>query len=394
MKRFVTFVFLFFTFLGQLFNQPIYELVDTTKSWNTMSMGFITWGVAVCGGTETNKFFNSEFFNGHMYRKVYEKSDSTQTDWNEVGLIREDTLSKRIYYSNGYDPEGLLYDFNITVGDTVHVENSYCQFSSYLICSSIDTVIVAGEPKRKFYFQAYYPNRDTVDETWIEGVGSLYGVLNSGLGASGICGGTNVLLCCRQNGTIIYHNTVYNSCYIETFYPQIIQDSFDTAYLDIPYMFQVEVDTGNAVSFNFTGDVIPDDFYFNPATGLLFGTPTQTGTLTCVIRVKNNQLNLFTDIIYGDLVVESPEYKKEQPEAAKMKVFPNPFHKFATIQLPENCEASILKVVNVDGKMILQKSLSDTFNRFDFTLLPTGIYYFKFYNRSGNQVSIIPTIKK
>ncbi len=394
MKQHLFFIVVLLTFSLPVYSQTPYQIVDTTKSWNTMNMGFIIWGVAVCGGTKTDKFLNTNTFNGQIYRKVYEISDSAQTSWDEVGLIREDTLSNRIYFTDGYEPEGLLYDFSIAVGDTVNIENLYRGFSSTLVCDNIDTVMVSGAPKRRFRFHAIYQNRDVVDETWIEGIGSLYGVLNSGLGGSGITGGTSVLLCCKQNGSIIYFNATYNSCYIETFYPQIIQDSYDTAYVNTPYTFQVELDTGNALNFNLIGDVIPDDLYFDPATGLLFGTPAQSGLFNCVITVKNNQLNLLTDIIYTDLVVVLPDGFKEKTDVNQIKIFPNPFSDKVTIELPKNINKGTIEVVNTAGKTCVRKILNKRISHINFSHLPQGVYYFKYSDYNGKPIKTIITLKQ
>jgi len=392
MKKSLTLMLLMFILLNANSQNP-YQIVDTTKSWNTISIGFYAWNIAHCGGTTTNKFLNSQNFNGNTYREVYEIEDSTQTNWSQVGLIREDTVNKRVYYSDGYSTEGLLYDFSISTGDTVVVENAYRDFISTLVCETIDTVFISGEPKKRFSFYAVYQSRDFVVETWIEGIGSLYGVLNSGLGGSGFCGGTNELLCCKKNNTIIYFNTTYNSCYIETFYPQIVQDEYDTAFVNTLYTFQVQIDTGNALSFSFIGDVIPENFAFDPSTGILYGNPTQTGSFACVIRVTNNNLNLFTGIINNVIVVVLPEVMNNMDKEMQTHVFPNPFTRETRIELSDNSEACILNIVNQSGKVVLHKMLSEKTTRLFLPMLTKGIYFFRFSNNNSKLIKVIPVVK-
>jgi hypothetical protein len=177
-------------------------------------------------------------------------SDSLQQEWIYEGTIREDTINKQVFYKYG-EIEGLIYDFSLEVGDTVQVDNQYFNYHVVsLVVDSIDMVDVNGIIRKRFFLfgiqnpmmDPYYP-----DEIWIEGIGSNFGIMYSGAGVFGWGGGTVKLLCASQNDNTIYMDTLFNECYIDTFYPQILQWSFDTAYVNTYYEFQLQVDTGNAV---------------------------------------------------------------------------------------------------------------------------------------------------
>jgi hypothetical protein len=52
-------------------------------------------------------------------------------------------------------------------------------------------------------------------ETWVEGVGSLWGFHNAGIAhQSGACGG-EALLCFTLDNQLIYHDPAYNECFFE-----------------------------------------------------------------------------------------------------------------------------------------------------------------------------------
>ncbi len=286
--------------------QSSYQIVDTSKTWNTIRIGYITWGVAVCGGTTTTRFRDISI-PGDQYLDVLECDDSLQLEWDYEGLIREDTLNKKIYYNRFGETEGLIYDFSLDVGDTVFVDNQYLNYNEVvrLVVDSIDVADIYGVMRNRFFLSGldlsvkdpYYP-----DEIWIEGIGSNYGIMQSGLGGIAMGGGTVKLLCASQNDNTIYVDTFFNECYIDTFYPQILQWSFDTAYVNTYYEFQVQVDTGNAVSFALIG-YIPEGFAFDSITGLLTGTPTQAGSFPCIILALDSVMNWYTDIFMKILLL-------------------------------------------------------------------------------------------
>ncbi|MBK9359399.1 MAG: hypothetical protein IPN08_18840 [Bacteroidales bacterium] len=47
--------------------------------------------------------------------------------------------------------------------------------------------------------------------------------MQSGLGGIAMGGGTVKLLCASQNNNTIYMDSLFNACYIDMFYPQILQ---------------------------------------------------------------------------------------------------------------------------------------------------------------------------
>ncbi|MBA7546059.1 hypothetical protein ES705_38442 [subsurface metagenome] len=83
-----------------------------------------------------------------------------------------------------------------------------------MVVDSINTILINGK-YRKQYFLHRQIELDVFNEIWIEGIGSLYGVLNSGL--AGAIGGKRELLCFYENDTLKYQNPNYEICFISTY---------------------------------------------------------------------------------------------------------------------------------------------------------------------------------
>lgn len=378
------------------FSQSQYQIADSTKKWNTVYYGFGSWGIANCGGTKTNKIAGEVIFNDTTFVNVYEAQDSLQQDWYQVGYLREGTINKKIYFSAGDTEEiGLIYDFDLTVGDSVVIDNYYVGFEDVLlICDSINPVIINGISRNQFYFST--PYRYGISDIWIEGIGSKFGVLNSGFGGAGYGGGGMNLLCCSKNDTLLYFDTIYNSCFIQECYPKISSEYYDTAYLNEPYEFQLQIsDTNNVESFTLIGDVIPDDFEFDETTGILTGLPTTTGSFPCVITINNDDFGFLTDILYSDITVVLPTTIGDTPKEPEINIYPNPFSNSFSISYGGNLkDFYYLEIFSYEGKMIDKKTISDKIYKVDCSNYKNGIYLLKITDLNQRNLKIEKIIKK
>jgi hypothetical protein len=385
-----------FLFLSTLtFGQGGYQIADTTKTWNTIHYGWASWMVWNCGGTTTTRL-TDQYSPGDHYLDVLECQDSLMQSWNHRGFIREDTLTKQVFFGWSAD-EGLIYDFSLETGDTVQVENLYLNHDvEPLVCDSIDQVNINGEMKKRFYLfntssserNSYYP-----DEIWIEGVGSNFGILQSGFGALGGAGGTVSMLCCNQNGNTIYMDSMFNKCYYDTFYPQIIQNTYDTAYLDTYYEFQVLVDTGDAASIELIGEVIPEGFSFDTSTGLLSGTPSQTGAFPCIIQAKNLELNALTDMIYEDIVVVLPTATGANPRQG-FKIYPNPFKFTLNVELQQAVASQYwLEIYSSEGRQLEKVSFQGNV-KIELSSLRSGLFLVRITDAHGQVICVERVLKQ
>lgn len=396
MKPLLTAAFLIISL--PVFCQGSYQVTDTSKVWNTLSYGVATEGFYVCGGTTSCKMGEEVNIGDDLYFEVLESEDSLQLDWNTTGYLREDTVNHVVYYARSVDEVGLIYDFNIDVGDTVNIFNYHILqgFDATLICFDIDTVTIFDHPRKRYSFYENYIDPENPDEVWIEGIGSLYGVLNSGIGGSGFVGGGFDLLCCSQNDSMIYMYSYWDSCYIDYFYPQIIQESYDTAYLNTYYEFQVQIDTGNAESFMFWGEMIPEGFEFDPYTGLLTGFPADTGSFLCIVFALNDDWGgWLSDFLISNIPVVMPANIREPANPSGITIYPNPCGKTLFIEdnsfNADNCH---VEVFSPEGILIDKKTILENAAQIDVSNYHPGLYLIKITGNNNDQVKLEKVIIK
>lgn len=91
-----------------------------------------------------------------------------------AGCFRNDSLNKLVYYIAPFTSnETVLYDFNLTVGDTIPPSLLNENGTIVNVVANIDTVFLGGVYRKRFIidscFQQLY---------YIEGIGSTYGLLS------------------------------------------------------------------------------------------------------------------------------------------------------------------------------------------------------------------------
>ena len=122
-------------------------------------------------------------------------------------LLREEDGKVWKRYSIAH-PETLLYDFTASVGDTLRIGD----FAEEMVLDSISMVQIGDVDRRKFWFGLEYDGSGNprAKETWVEGVGSDFGLLWSGY--YGVYDGWHCLLCFHQYGELVWQNPEYNTC--------------------------------------------------------------------------------------------------------------------------------------------------------------------------------------
>ena len=162
--------------------QSYSPFIDNGKHWNVMHEGY--------GEKRTIEYYISTqdtTINDTVYRKVLVNDQYNYYPSGIAGFIREDTAERRVYFRPYYAEwhpihDGLLYDFSIDVGDTVDVYGLYyCQtYSNAYKVVSISTIeLLNGEQRTLWDLHPVEENVQKLDQ-WIEGVGSINGVLFPG----------------------------------------------------------------------------------------------------------------------------------------------------------------------------------------------------------------------
>jgi len=157
---------------------------------------------------------------GKAYKKICSlcswDTNMTSSYNTYYAAIREE--NKRIYTVIGNNPEQVLYDFNLTVGDTMffyysQIESESDTFSR--VVSAIDSIQLYTGQYRKRYTMANGINCYLPDVV-VEGIGSIsnVGLFNPFNNAICTCGDEYTFTCFKELDTVIYLNKLFcNYCF-------------------------------------------------------------------------------------------------------------------------------------------------------------------------------------
>jgi hypothetical protein len=187
------------------------QIVEPWKMWSNLHVYCHVNGTEY--STDYIRFNGDTAIDGENYKKVEYAEDEAHENWSFYGyFIREE--NNKVFLKRPFEPEGLIYDFTLqNTGDTVTINNPVTSSPLHLTLVETDSVETTGgwRKRRKFVADGYQ-----TPEYWIEGTGSLSGVLNSGMAVfGGLCGSAE-LLCQHEHDTLVYQNPDYQTCYLLT----------------------------------------------------------------------------------------------------------------------------------------------------------------------------------
>ncbi len=211
MKTKILLTLLFAVLVQFCFGQEYHKLVDTNKIWST---------IILQEGNPIYSYFTifseDTIIGGENYKRIFKSTDSSL--WTHIGFVREDSL-KRIYFRDTLNSEGLVYDFDVNIGDTINFYNPfkpYYLYDSLILVDSIYQVNIDGTLRNAIDIVVSGDPFSYARETWIEGIGNTLGILEGGYILAGIVGYDFRLLCFYENGTLLYQNPLYPYCYYPT----------------------------------------------------------------------------------------------------------------------------------------------------------------------------------
>jgi hypothetical protein len=169
--------------------------------------------------------------NEELYHKIYHSVDTIFTEDKLCGGIREE--NKRVYfypidsipypYLRTYPSkktEFLLYDFSLKPGDSISSDSFrliLADYSGKLKLFVVDSVLIGTEYRKAFHFGRYSSHGPTPGATWIEGIGSIKGLLFPTPGDWPEDGIDSDLICNKQENNKIFHiSSDYNDCFYLT----------------------------------------------------------------------------------------------------------------------------------------------------------------------------------
>lgn len=193
-------------------------IVNPDYLWSTVEVHCLPSGNSYT--THYIRFDGDTIIENLNYKKVWRSDDEFMEEWEVYGFVREDDDHRVYFRPPGYF-EGLIYDFGVEPGDTLQAVNYRLNDDTLnLVVTSIDSVeLLDGYHKRITLFE--YNN--IKEEVWIEGLGSLYGILNSCNDSyGGACGGYE-LLCYQNDNDLIYRHPDFETCYFDGIISSIIE---------------------------------------------------------------------------------------------------------------------------------------------------------------------------
>jgi len=184
------------------------QIVVENKIWSNVREDCLPEGNIYT--TFYHRFQGDTTIEDRQYKKVMIAEDELYQEWYFSGsFIRED--SGRVYFMEYSDEEeGLIYDFNLKMGDTVTINNPLVTEGLLLTLSTIDSIETISGYRTRWKLEK---DEYSTPEYWIEGIGSQSGVLNSGTGVFGPLCGAYTLLCEKEDNITIYQNPDYETCF-------------------------------------------------------------------------------------------------------------------------------------------------------------------------------------
>jgi hypothetical protein len=181
------------------------SFLQENKTWNVVEC--MNWGGC---GTQTLRIQGDTTIGQTEYKKLFATNDTTLSNWFEYGALREHQ-NIVYFYLFANETEVVLYDFNVNIGEnfiSTHNSIEYQGCPIELVVSSIDTVTIEnGEQRQRFIFSD--------GETWISGIGSLYGLVYVGVYQCIIDMYYN-LSCCHENEELVFQSPSFDNCLINT----------------------------------------------------------------------------------------------------------------------------------------------------------------------------------
>jgi hypothetical protein len=156
------------------------------------------------------KFDGDTLINSNSYKKVYSTDDcifNTTPNYycDKFLYYREDTANKVYYYENGMEDEILLYDFSLSIGDSIYLAELQGN-PVYAFVDSIDSLLVHDEYRKRLFF-------DRDEDIWVEGIGSLKNALRPFAGFF-ITDDSWELISVNISDELIYKNEYYSTHFI------------------------------------------------------------------------------------------------------------------------------------------------------------------------------------
>lgn len=211
MKRLI-FTIVILSIIFNLTAQSNLQIVDPAKRWSYME--WQDWQPPFVKFPYYVKFTGDTVINQLEYLKIWRTAEEDSINWNQLGFIRSDTNGD-IFMRNLINNEGLVYKFDVNPGDTFSFSNPFLYYDFIAEVLEVDQVYIepANEYRKRIKITDYDGNSWSSEEYWIEGIGSMAGIITSGVHIHLLTGGVYDALCQWQNNSLVYSNPNFDFCF-------------------------------------------------------------------------------------------------------------------------------------------------------------------------------------
>lgn len=183
---------------------PFPSYSDSAK-WSTL---LVDLGIGVQGTTIHYYYEKDTTMCGFNYSKLIKNHfgvNSVAGYFRNVGSKTYVRLS-----TNCNNKEFLIYDYSLSVNDSIYIPNFYPYDSTSIKVTQIDSIAFNGIKRKAIHFNK--PNSTKL--VWIEGIGSNISpdYYNTCIRESIFCESIWNLLCCEIDTMLLYKDTTYNTC--------------------------------------------------------------------------------------------------------------------------------------------------------------------------------------
>jgi hypothetical protein len=210
MKK-VIITFILVSWMLILFAQSNPQIVDDAKKWTYLS--YQPWSPGFYKQSYYIRMTGDTVINQKNYLKIWETDNSMMIDWYVIGYAREDTNGD-VYFKRNSE-EGLAYKFDVSVGDTFTMNNPFHMLTFTAEILDIDTInIEPSNQNRKRIKLSEYNGTWSGEEYWIEGIGSMAGIILSGNDVIPLTGAEYYQLCQWEYDLLVFSNPEWDDCFI------------------------------------------------------------------------------------------------------------------------------------------------------------------------------------
>lgn len=236
------------------------QIVDPSKRWSYME--WQDWSPPWVIFPFYVKFSGDTTIDQLNYLKIWETDEEDDTNWYQRGFIRSDTNGD-IYMRNLIDNEGLVYKFDVNPGDTFSISNPFHYYDFVAEVEEVDQVYIepANEYRKRIKIIDYEGNSWGEEEYWIEGIGSMAGIITSGFHLYSLTGGVHDALCQWQNNSLVYSNPGFSFCFHTVSTPENYKEQISISIIPNPLVKKSQIVVGGLTNANFR--IVINDIYGN-----------------------------------------------------------------------------------------------------------------------------------